>query len=199
MPERVLDTCDEVQQRHRVVVADIEHPIRCIAGRRIGLQRIVCRVRRGNSIGYPDDTLHDVVHIGEVTLHVAVIEHVNGAAFQNGLGEQEQRHVRATPGAIHREKSQSGRGQSIQMAVRMRHQLIGLLGRRIQTYRVIYAVVFRERHLGIAAIHAGTGGIRQVLHTAVPASFEHIHKPHNVAVNVGMRVLERVAHAGLGG
>jgi hypothetical protein len=38
-----------------------------------------------------------------------------------------------------------------------------------------------------------------VLHLAVAAAFEDVHEADQVAVDVGMRVLQRIAHAGLGG
>ena len=44
---------------------------------------------------------------------------------------------------------------------------------------------------------AGTGGIDEVLHLGMPAALQHVHEADDVAVDVGMRVLQRIAHAGL--
>ena len=38
-----------------------------------------------------------------------------------------------------------------------------------------------------------------MLHAAVAAAFEHVHEADDVAVDVGVRVLQRIAHAGLRG
>ena len=37
---------------------------------------------------------------------VAVVEHLDWLVLQNGFGEQEQRHIRPAPRAIHRKKAQ---------------------------------------------------------------------------------------------
>jgi hypothetical protein len=121
-----------------------------------------------------------------------------GLAFQDRLGEQEQRHVRPAPGAVHGEEAQAGGGHAEQVAVGVGHQLVGLLGGGIQADRVVDAVMLGERHLGVAAVHAGARCIGQVLHLAVPAAFQDVHEADEVAVDIGMRVLQRVAHAGLG-
>jgi hypothetical protein len=93
-----------------------------------------------------------------------VVEDVDRPAFEDGLGEQEQRHVRPAPRAIDREEAQAGGRQAVEMAVGVRHQLVGLLGRGVQADRVVDAVVLGERHLGVAAVDAGARGIDQVLH-----------------------------------
>ena len=36
-----------------------------------------------------------------------------------------------------------------------------------------------------------------MFHSVVPAAFEYVHKPRNVALNVRMRVLERITNPGL--
>jgi hypothetical protein len=33
----------------------------------------------------------------------------------------------------------------------------------------------------------------------MPAAFQHVERPHDVAAHVGVRIFKRVAHAGLGG
>ena len=81
----------------------------------------------------------------------------------------------------------------------MCHQLVGLLGGRIQADRMVDAVVLRERHAGVAAIHARTAGIHQMRHLVVTAAFEDVHEADDVGVDVGVRILQRIAHAGLRG
>jgi hypothetical protein len=81
----------------------------------------------------------------------------------------------------------------------MRHQLVGLLGRGVEADRVIDVVMLRKGHALVAAVDAGTAGIQEMLDAVVAAAFENIDETDHVAVDVGMRILQRVAHAGLGG
>ena len=75
----------------------------------------------GRPIDRPDDTLNDVVDIGEVANHPALVEDRNGNALQNSLGELEQRHVRTAPRAVDGEKPQTGARQPVEVRVGMRH------------------------------------------------------------------------------
>ena len=83
------------------------------------------------------------------------------------------------------------------MAVAVGHQLVGFLGGRIQADRVVHRVADGERHLGIGAIDAGRAGIDQMADLLVAARLEDVEEADQVAVRVGMRVLQRVADAGL--
>lgn len=56
----------------------------------------------------PDDAFNDVVDVGEVAFHLAVVEQGNRLAGQNGPAEQERGHVGTTPGPVDR-KTQAGR------------------------------------------------------------------------------------------
>jgi len=64
---------------------------------------------------------------------------------------------------------------------------------------VIDIVVYRKRHVGIGAVHTGTAGIDQMLDLMVAATFEHIQKTDYIGFNIGMGILQRVTHTGLGG
>jgi len=81
----------------------------------------------------------------------------------------------------------------------MRHQFAGLFGRCVQADRVVDVVVHAEGHVGVGAVDAGTAGVDQVLDAGVAAAFEDVDEAHQVAVDIGMRVLQRIAYAGLGG
>ena len=99
------------------------------------------RIFAGHAIERAHHPLDDVVYIGEVAPHAAVVEDVDRTALEHRPRKQKQRHVGPPPRAIHGEKAQAGRRQAVQMAVRVRHQLVGLLGRRVHAHRVIDAVV----------------------------------------------------------
>ncbi len=81
----------------------------------------------------------------------------------------------------------------------MRHQLIGFLGRSVQGERMINALIGAERHVRIGAVDRTRGRVNQVFHAVMAASFENVQKTRDVAADVYMRVLDRIADAGLGG
>ena len=159
----------------------------------------VVRVWPRDVVEGADHAFDDVVDVGEVADVMAVIEHVDRLAGEDLPREQEQRHVGPAPGAVHGEEAQPGGRQVEQMAVGVRHQLVGLLGGRIHADGVVDAVLDRERQLAVGTVDRARRGIDQVLDAVVAAGLEDVHEADDVAFNVGVRVLQRVAHAGLGG
>ena len=143
-----------MHQLHRVVVADVVDAVRRRAGGRVGAVRIPVGVGRGDVIAGADHPFHDVVDVREVAAHPAVVEHVNRLPLENGFCEQEHRHVGASPRPVHREEAQAGGGEPIQMAVRVRHELVRLLRGRVQRHRMVDVLVHRERHRGVRPVHA---------------------------------------------
>ena len=83
------------------------------------------------------------------------------------------------------------------MAVGVRHQFVGLLRRRVQADRVVDAVVFGERQVRVATVHARTRRVDEVLDVVVATAFEDVREADDVALDVRVRVGQRVAHAGL--
>ena len=53
--------------------------------------------------------------------------------------------------------------------------------------------------LVLSAVHRAGRGEHQVLDAVVPAALEHVERAGDVAVDVRLRVLERITHAGLRG
>jgi len=97
-------------------------------------------------------SFHDVVDIGEVTLAVAIVEYLDGLAFHQFVGETEVSHIGTTSGAIDGEEAQAGRGDVVELAIGMGHQLVALLRGGIKRHGIIDLVVCRIRHLLVAAI-----------------------------------------------
>ena len=62
---------------------------------------------------------------------------------------------------------------------------------------MIDIVMHRKRHIGIQAVDRAAGSIHQMRYVCVPAAFQNIDEPHQIAVHVGMRIFNAVAHAGL--
>ena len=97
-------------------------------------------------------SLHDVVDIGEVALAVAIIENLDGVAFHQLVGEAKVSHIWTAGGAIDGKESEAGRGDVVELAIGMGHQLVALLGGGVEAYGVVHLVVCRIRHLLVAAI-----------------------------------------------
>ena len=97
-------------------------------------------------------SLHDVVDIGEVALAVAIIENLDGFAFHQLVGEAEVSHVGTAGGAIDGKEAQAGRGDVVELAIGMGHQLVALLRGGVEAYGVVHLVVCRIRHFLVAAI-----------------------------------------------
>ena len=97
-------------------------------------------------------SLHDVVDIGEVALAVAIIENLDGLAFHQLIGEAEVSHVGTAGGAIDGKEAEAGRGDVVELAISMGHQLVALLRGGVEAYGVVHLVVCRIGHFLVAAI-----------------------------------------------
>ncbi len=64
---------------------------------------------------------------------------------------------------------------------------------------MVHVVVHRERHARVGAVYRAGRRKDEVLHPAVAAAFQDVGEADDVGVDVGVRVLQRIAHAGLGG
>src|SRR5690554_8059225 len=195
----LFDDLDKPGQLHRVIAANVVDAVRPLAGARVRLGTAPVFVGLGDVIQRTDDTLYNIVDVGEITLVMAVVEHINRFARQDLLGEDKQRHIRPAPGTVHGKEPQAGGGQVVQLAVGVSHQLIGLLGGRVQAQGVIYVVMHGERHGLVSAVYRAAGGVHQVLHVVMATAFQDIHKANQVGVYVGVGVFQGVTYAGLGG
>src|SRR5690606_49194 len=109
--------------------------------RGVWLITIPVTVSRGYMIERANHTLHDIVDISEVTAVMAIIENINRLPGENLFGKKKQRHIRATPGTVHGEETQTGGGDIKQMAISMGHQLIGFFSGSVKADRMINVVV----------------------------------------------------------
>ncbi len=133
------DQGDHVHQLLGTVVADVEE---FVTGEGVGENAAA-------------DAGHDVINEGKVTVHVAVVEDLDGLALDHGVRKQPHGHVRAPPGSVDREEPESHGLHAVQVAVTMGHQLVGPLGCGIEADGGIHALIFREGKFGIAAIDGG--------------------------------------------
>jgi len=63
---------------------------------------------------------HDIIDIGEVPLHAAVVVNLYRLTANDRIGKLEISHVRAAPGPVYGEESQTGDGHVIEVAVGVR-------------------------------------------------------------------------------
>src|ERR1700682_4127750 len=91
------------------------------------------------------DTLDNVVDVGKVALHLAIVENLDRLTLEHGSREQHRRHVRPSPGALNGEKTQAGRRHAVEMAVTVRHQLVGFFRRGGEAYPMIDVLIFGGR------------------------------------------------------
>ena len=157
-----------------------------------------------------DQTLHDVVHIREVALHLPVVVNLDGLARQDGFHKLEGRHVWPAPGAVDGEEAKSRHGNAKQVAVGVAHELVGLFGGRIKRDGVVHRLGLRKRQRFVAPVHARGTRVDEVRAAAVivlaqpqrlslrPNALQNIQKACDVAVDIGMGVGEGVPHPGLG-
>jgi len=185
----VLDFGNKVHQLYRVAAADVVYFVRNAVRALFRDRHVVERMHAA---------LGDVVDVGEVADHVTVVEHLDGLALRYGAGKEHRAHVGPPPRAVNRKVAQSRHRDAVKLRVGMRHQFVTLLARRIQTNRIIDLVVFAVRDLAVEAINRTGRRIEQMLHLVVAAGLENVEEAHEVALHVGIRVRDGVAHTRLG-
>ncbi len=62
---------------------------------------------------------------------------------------------------------------------------------------MVYVMMHRDGHSGICTINAGTGSIDEMLNTMMAAPLKDVGETDNIALNIGKRIFDGVAHAGL--
>ena len=157
--------------------------------------------RRGfrSTLHHAHDALNDIIHIGEVAATIAIVENLDGVTLQQLIGKAKVGHVRAAGRAIDREEAQTCGGDIVEFGIAMGKELVALLGSGIEADRIIHAVVGAEGHLLVSAIDTAGTGIDQVLHREVATGLQDIVEAHHVAHDIGIGILDRIAHTCLRG
>ena len=149
------------------------------------------------------DAFNDVVDVGKVALHIAVVEDFDRSAFGERVGCGEVEHVRAACGSVNREEAEAGGRDIVELAVAVRQELIGLFCSRVKGDRIVDFVFYCEGHFFVASVHGGTRGVDEVLNAGgsvivgVTARLEDVVESYEVALDVDVRVVDGVADAGL--
>ena len=126
-----------------------------------------------------------------------MVVNLDRLAVENGLEELHRRHIRATPRAIDCEETQTRRAQTVQMAIDVAHQLVRLLGGRIQADGMVHGVGLAVREFVVQAVNATRTGIDQVGDRKAAASFQNVEEAHQIALDVGLRLFDGVTDTGL--
>ena len=85
------------------------------------------------------------------------------------------------------------------MRITVGHQFVGFLTGGIERHGMVDVIMNRKRHVSVATIHGAGGRVDEMVDPTLSTAFENIHKPFDVALGVGMRVYEGIAHTGLSG
>ena len=128
-------------------------------------------------------------------------------------------HIRPACGTVNSEEAQTCGWNIVELAVAVRQEFVGLFSGRVEGDRVIDLVFYCEGHFFVAAVYGGAGGIDQMLDAfispcavtvfvvlicvgiviGVAAGFQNIVETDQVALDVDVRMIDRVADAGLCG
>ena len=146
--EFFLKDGDEVEQILGTVIADVIYLIWGDGKTVFAILFFRCMLH------HTDDSLDDVIDIGEVALAIAVVEDLDGVALHQLVGEAEVGHVGTTGRTIDGEETQSCGRDVIQLGIGMSHQFVALLGGGIEGHWIIHLVVGGVRHFLVAAIDA---------------------------------------------
>ena len=191
--ELFLEDGHEVEEVFRMVVPDVVD----FVGRE--RQSVFAVLLFGGVLHDADDAFDDVVDVGEVAFALAVVEYLDGLAGFELVGEAEVGHVGAAGGAVDGKEAQSRAGDVVELAVGVGHELVALFGGGVQRYGVIDFVVGGVRDFLVAAVHAGGASVDEVFDFVVAAGFQNVVESDEVALDVGVRVRDGIADAGLCG
>ena len=101
-----LNRIDKIHQADLVAVADIDHAERRYRGQAVARWNIRCTFgTHRHSIDQQTDAAHQILDIGKIAPHIAIVINLDRRAFDDPLSELEQRHVGAAIGAINGEKA----------------------------------------------------------------------------------------------
>lgn len=115
-------------------------------------ETVVTLLALRGTLHHTDNTLDDVVNIGEVASAVAVIVDLDGVALEEFVGEAKVGHVGSSCGAVDGEEAQACRGNVVEFGVAVGHELVALFRRGVEAHGVVHAVVGGEGHFFVAAI-----------------------------------------------
>ena len=188
LPYRLLNLTDEIHQFHGVRTTDVIHTERHVVG------TVCCHWRFVQTL---DGTVGNVVDIGEIANHVAIVEYLYRLTLTDGTGKEHRSHVGTSPWSVDREVTESGGRNAIQLTVAMGHQLVGFLAGSIQTDRIVHLVILRERGLGVQPIDRTGGGEKEMLDRIVATALDDVQETCQVTGKIGIGIRDGIANTRL--
>lgn len=107
--QHALQRVDEIEQVLGVRVSDVVDAVRGEG------QPVLAHLHLERGVHDAPDALDDVVDVGEVAAAVAHVEDLDGLAAAQLLGEAEVGHVGPAHGSVHREESQAGSRDGVEL------------------------------------------------------------------------------------
>ncbi len=109
-----------------------------------------------NSINRSYNSIHNIINIRKVSLHLSEIEDINWFSPPYLVCKYHHHHIWTTIWTIHREESESGGWKREWMRICMSNQLIGFLGSSIYCHRMICLIINRKWLFSICPVYTGT-------------------------------------------
>ena len=162
-------------------------------------QAVLTFLARRSAGHHAHDAFDDVVDIGEVAAAVAVVVDLDGLAGEQLVGEAKVGHVGATGGTVDGEETQTRRWDVVELAVAVGEELVALFGSGIKAHGIVHSVVGAEGHFLVAAVDGARRSVDQVLQRIVATGLEDVVETNDVALDIGVGVLYRIADTCLGG
>ena len=181
--ERCFECPDKCHQRHGTPAADV-----------VNLGR---NASRRHFVQQADDGIHDVVHIGEVALHISAVENTDGFSGKNRPRKKHRRHVGTSPRPVDREETQSRERNSVDPGINLRDQFVAALGRGIERNGGIHDVFLGKRNLGIASVDRTRRSVEHMPHGVAAAALQQTDESEDVAFDIDIGIFKRIAYAGL--
>ena len=141
-----------LQNRHKIQKADRPSSADVIDRIRRQREAVLTVFLLRSALHHTHNSLHNIIHIGEIAAAVSVIEDLYGLSGAELIGKTEVCHIRSSGRAVHSKEAKTRGGNVVQLRIRMRHQLIGLLRCGIQGDRIIHLILRGERHLPVGSI-----------------------------------------------
>ena len=123
---------------------------------------------------------------------------VDRPPLEDGIDELVERKVGPSPGTVDREEAEHGRGKVPEMGIGMRHALVGLLRGSVDRELGVGLLGLAKGHVFIGPVDRRGRGHQEMPDLQPAGGLHHVEGADDVAVEIGARVFEGIAHAGLG-
>lgn len=152
--------------------------------------------RRINDAAKSFDDIRDK---SKIACAVAEVKNLNVFTAQKFVGEFKIRHIGTPCRSVNGKKSQAGGRDIVKMAVAVSEELIAFFCGGVKASGLVGFVVGREGDFFIRTVNGAGAGVHEMLYGEISASFKDIEKAEDIAPDISVRIVDRVANAGLSG